>query len=190
MKKLLGSATIATLSLLVLASALPQDDVPPVQSQVLETDAGELVLAHTVTLEAPLAEVWEAYTTTEGWKAWVAPHAEVELAVGGTIRTNYVPDAQLGDEGTNRLEVVSYVPQELLILRSDVSQNWPDVMKKDADHLLNVITFHDLGEGRTRLRVLGTGYTKSAEMRELLGFFEEANARLLLGLVKHVETGR
>ena len=55
----------------------------PVRSEVLETEAGELVLVQEVRLRAPLEQVWAAYTTSEGWRAWVAPKARVDLRVGG-----------------------------------------------------------------------------------------------------------
>lgn len=164
-----------------------QEAADPVTSEVVTTDSGELVLSHTVTIDAPRTAVWEAYTTTEGWKAWVAPNAEVDLRVGGQIRTHYEEGAALGDPGTNRLEIVSFVPNEVLVLRADVSDNWPDVLKADAEKLLNVIVFDDLGEAGTRIRAFGTGYTESPEMGELLSFFERANAMLYRGLAKHLE---
>ena len=75
----------------------------PVETRVETTTAGELVVMQALTVRAPIAEVWRAYTTSAGWQAWVTPLAEVDLRVGGVIRTNYNPNGKLGDADTARL---------------------------------------------------------------------------------------
>jgi uncharacterized protein YndB with AHSA1/START domain len=38
-------------------------------------------------VSAPVSEVWKAWTTSEGLKSWLAPHADIELRIGGLMRT-------------------------------------------------------------------------------------------------------
>ncbi len=157
------------------------------KSRVITTAAGQMVLVQSYTVDAPIGEVWAAYTTSEGWMAWAAPKAEVDLRVGGTIRTAYA--GEIGGEQTNTLRIVNYVPERLLTLRADLSKNWPEIMQKDAENLSNVILFEDDGEGGTRVESYGIGYTDAPEYERLMGFFIDANEKLHGVLVKYLETG-
>lgn len=169
------------------------DDEPNVPQErisieIRRTAAGERILAEEVWLEAPVEEVWNAYATAEGWMAWAAPAARVDLRVGGEILTAY-PGVVLGEEGTNRLEIVNYVPREVLTLKADLRPNWPEVMRQDADRLSNVILFEPVSEDWTRLRAYGMGYGDSPEYEALLGFFRKANRGLYENLIKYLEEG-
>ena len=100
---------IAASSLLLASAAIPvlaDGEDATVQSRVIETAAGELVLTQEVVIEATLGDVWAAYTTSEGWEAWAATHAEVDLRAGGTIRTHYGADVRTLDDGAGGIIVV------------------------------------------------------------------------------------
>lgn len=176
-------------TMLLAACATPSvgEEDGSIVSTVINTDAGERSLLQEVLVEAPVADVWNAYTTSEGWMGWAAPLAEVDLRVGGLIRTHYQPGAAIGDAGTNTLHILSYVPQQLLILQAELEDRWPDVMKEDAEHLMNVIIFEELGKERTRIRSYGVGYRDSPAYDELLGFFAPANEGLFRKLKAMVE---
>jgi uncharacterized protein YndB with AHSA1/START domain len=45
------------------------------------------------TIDAPVAEVWEAWTTSAGITSWMAPAGEVDFRVGGKYRTSYTKAA-------------------------------------------------------------------------------------------------
>src|SRR5688572_14108931 len=48
-------------------------------------------------VNAPVAEVWRLFTTSDGYKTTGVADAEVDLKVGGTIRAHYDPKGKLGD---------------------------------------------------------------------------------------------
>ncbi len=79
------------------------------------------------------------------------------------------------------------MPNTLLTLRADLSENWPEVMQQDADNLSNVILFERLGPEHTRLRSYGIGYRDHAEYDTLMKFFIEANRGLYVKLIEYVE---
>jgi uncharacterized protein YndB with AHSA1/START domain len=168
--------------------AAPSDDTPdPIQSRVEVLPTGERMLVEEVVIEAPVAEVWAAYTTEAGYTAWAAPKAEIDLRVGGTIKTHYGADAEVGDPGTNVLHVVNYVPERVLTLKAEIADNWPEVMKQDGERLSNVILFEALSPERTRIESYGVGYGTSPEYEALLGFFVNANRPLYEALKRHLE---
>lgn len=177
--------TVLLCLLTVLTTAA--ESAGPIRSEVIKTDAGELVVVQTAEFDAPIADVWAAYTTGEGWEAWAAPRAEVDLRAGGTIRTQYVPGAEIGDPGTNTLHIVNYVPQRLLTLRAELADNWPEVMKEDDGKLMNVIVFETPAPDRTRVLSYGVGYRDLPAYDDLMKFFIPANEKLLLKLQEHLE---
>lgn len=168
----------------------PIEDAPNASpaSRVETTPGGELVLVQSMIVSAPIESVWQAYTTSEGWRAWVAPVAEVDFRAGGIIRSHYTPGANLGDPGTIELRVVNYVPLKFLTLQADVAANFPDFVKRDADNLFNVVTFEKLGARATRIVSYGVGYRDTEKYRELLEFFTGANEQTLAKLKAYVES--
>ena len=158
-----------------------------ITSRVETTAAGELILVETVEIRASLAAVWEAFTTPAGYASWAAPVVEIDLRVGGTIRTHYDPSAQIGDADTIVLRVVSYVPERLLTLQADISQNWPAIISEQAAQLYNVILFEPVTDDHTRVVSYGLGYRDSDDMRDMMNFFITANAQLYAKLVATLE---
>ncbi len=156
-------------------------------SQVLKTDANELILIQEVSFVAPIEDVWRAYTTADGWTAWASPKAEIDLRVGGTIRTAY--QGEIGDSNTNTLHIVNYVPERLLTLRAELSGNWPKIMQDDAERLSNVILFDEIEDGVTRIQSFGIGYSDAPEYDQLMSFFMKANEGLYQNLGAYLETG-
>ena len=130
------------------------DSQPPLiegtASEVLKTVANELVLMQEVSFAAPIEDVWKAYTTADGWTAWAAPKAEIDLRVGGIIRTAY--QGEIGGSNTNTLHIVNYVPERVLTLRAELSRNWPQIMQEDAAKLTNVVLFDEIADSRTGFR--------------------------------------
>ena len=163
----------------------PSED--PIQSRIIKTDSKDLVLVQEVLVEASAEKVWNAYTTEEGWKAWASPAVEIDLRTGGTIRSHYGAGARIGDPGTNTIHIVNFVPERLLTLRAEVGDRWPDVMKEDAGHLMNVIVFEPMGAERTRILSYGVGYRDSEAYDELMEFFIPANEGLFLILKDYLE---
>ena len=151
------------------------------------TEDGQLIVTETVTLDAAVESVWKAYTTSKGYSAWAAVAAVVDLRPGGTIRATYSPDGDLEGENVNTLHIVNYVPERLLTLQAEVAPNWPNVMKRDADNLYNVILFKELGPEKTRIISYGLGYTDSPELRGMMQFFEKANQKLYQKLIDSLE---
>ena len=165
-----------------------EPDAQTITSRIETTEAGERILVHEVLIDASVDDVWRAHTTDEDWALWSSPQVEIDLRVGGTIRTHYDESATLGDPGTNTLHIVNYVPRRLLTLKADISENWPEVLKQDGDRLTNVILFEALGEERTRLTSYGIGYRDTPEYDNLMKFFIGANEHLYSKLLLLLES--
>ncbi|QDU83772.1 hypothetical protein Pla163_08730 [Planctomycetes bacterium Pla163] len=156
-------------------------------SRIVRTAAEDLIVEQTVFVDAPVAQVWAAYTTEAGWQAWAAPVVEIDLRAGGTIRTNYAPGAAIGDPGTNTLHILNLVPERVLTLQAELDQNWPEVMQQDAGRLMNLVLFEALAPERTKITSYGLGYRDSPEYDALMSFFVPANEGLYAGLKQYLE---
>ena len=142
---------------------------------------GTHLLSHEVVVDASPADVWAAISTVEGWKSWAVPVAW--SAAPDMIETSYSPTAQPGDPSTIRQQILLRLPERLLVFRTvKAPTGFPDF-----DTYAKVVSAFELepaGEGRTRVRLTGTGYADSEAGRRLIGFFERGNAASLEALKK------
>lgn len=123
----------------------------------------------------PVAKVWAAFTTAEGLKSWMVPHAEFDLRIGGKMRTNYNKDGMLGDAGTIENEVLAFEPERMLTIKvAKAPERFP--FKQAVQKMWTVIYFEPLAPDRTRLRVVGLGFTDDEESQQMRKHFAAGNA--------------
>ena len=161
-------------SVAMILSGMPAaQDTSPVVSEVV--------------IEAPVDEVWKTWATSDGLRSWLAPHAEIDMRVGGRMRTNYSAKGTLGDSQTIENTILSLDPGRMLSIR--VSRA-PDGLPfaNALQHMWTVIYFEPVGPDRTRVRVVGLGFRPDAESQQMRGFFEQGNAATLKLLQRHFTT--
>jgi uncharacterized protein YndB with AHSA1/START domain len=125
-------------------------------------------------IDAPVEAVWAAFATKEGQESWNVAHAEIDLKVGGKMRTHYDPKGVIGDPNTIENTILAFEPNRLLVMQvANPPAKFPfkDAIRK----MWTVIHFEDAGPGRTRLRVVGVGYGDDEESQKLKGFFAKGN---------------
>jgi uncharacterized protein YndB with AHSA1/START domain len=146
---------------------------------------GTQLLSHEIVVDASPSEVWAAVSTVEGWKSWAVPVAWP--AAPDMIETSYSPAAKPGDPSTIRQQILLRLPERLLVFRTvKAPAGFPDF-----DTYAKVVSAFELepaGEGRTRVRLTGTGYADSEAGRRLLAFFERGNQVSLEALKKRFAT--
>lgn len=180
--------TLALLfSIFVFSCVFAQKDNTRVISTIDSTHSPELVLIQKFTVNAPLDRVWSAYTTKGGWESWAVPLAEVDFKVGGTIKTNYNKDGVIGDNTTITTHIINYVPDKLITLQAEITDNFPDFMKKEAEDFYNVIYFNKLENGNTKVESFGIGYKNTPKYLELINYFIPANEQTLMSLINYLE---
>ncbi len=133
---------------------------------------GSHLLVNEAIVDAAPADVWAAISTAEGWKSWAVPVAWTPAP--DLIETSYAPTAKPGDPSTIRQQILLRVPGRLMVFRTvKAPEGFPDF-----DTYAKVVSAFELepaGDGRTRVRLTGTGYEDSEAGRRLLGFFEKGN---------------
>jgi uncharacterized protein YndB with AHSA1/START domain len=134
---------------------------------------GTHLLSHEIVVDAPPAQVWAAISTAEGWKSWAAPVAW--STAPDMIETSYAPAAVPGDPSTIRQQILLRLPERLMVFRTvKAPAGFPDF--DTYAKVVSALELEPAGEGRTRVRLTGTGYADTEAGRRLLGFFERGNA--------------
>lgn len=134
-------------------------------------------------VNAPVEEVWKAFTTKEGIESWMAPAADIDLHIGGAMRTNYNPNGKLGDSSTITNTILSYDPLRMLSIKATgVPEDFP--FKKAIKNMWSVIYFEVLPNNHTLVRVISLGYSEESESQKLREFFKKGNAYTMEKLQK------
>jgi uncharacterized protein YndB with AHSA1/START domain len=129
-------------------------------------------------IHAPVAAVWAAFTTKEGQESWNVAHAEMDLKIGGKMRTHYDAAGRIGDPNTIENTILCFEPRRMLAIQVlSPPEKFP--FKSAIKKVWTVIYFEDAGPSLTRLRIVGSGYSDDEESRKLRSFFEKGNAYTL-----------
>lgn len=163
-------------------------DRPHVTESSVVQPSGERVLREEILIKAPRSEVWKALATSDGLRSWEMPLAEIDLKIGGYLEASYDPKAKVGDPGNIKHQILTYVPERLLVFRN--VQTPPGFPHADLfSKVTSVLILDDVGEGVTRVTEAGVGYGQGADWDQLYGFFRNGNAWVLEKLKAHLEGG-
>jgi uncharacterized protein YndB with AHSA1/START domain len=165
------------------------DTAIDVLSEVIEAETGERYLRQELIVSASLADVWAAFTTEEGLQTWAAPVVEVDLRMGGSFKSNYDPEAEIGDPGTISVTFVNYVPLKLLTLQAELGDPFPEEIRQAQQRLYNILEFEEVDPERTRIVSWGVGYGKGGSWDEFMSFFIEGNEWSFSMLLKRFRDG-
>lgn len=182
------STMIAAAMLLALAGTAQAQkpgswkDFPGVSNTSYVDAAGQKALQLSMDIPATPHEVFDAFATTDGFKSWAVAVAKVDLRTGGDIESSYDPKAKIGDAGNIKNQIVTFIPDHLLVIRN--IQAPKGFAGKDA--FQKTVTIIELTpiEGGTRVRLTNTGYGDSEEAKTVYGHFEWGNAYTLAELKK------
>lgn len=133
----------------------------------------------TQVVHAPVAAVYERFTTSVGWKKFLGRETVVDLRVGGAWEI-YFGDDKVGSNGC---QVLSYIPNEM------VSFNWnaPPKFAERAQRTWCVVHFTKDGEKNTVVRFQHYGFSDSGNWMEVKGYFEKAWPNVLQALAQSFE---
>ena len=139
------------LSCLVVASALSIDAV--------------------VVIEAPVSEVWKAWTTREGIRSFLAPEANIDLRPGGRYEPLFLLDNPPGKQGCSGCIILAIQPEKMLSFTWNSPPHLPEV----RDHYTHVtLRFEPLDGGKTRLIFHQEGWGEGGQWTDSHAYFTRA----------------
>jgi uncharacterized protein YndB with AHSA1/START domain len=178
---------IAVLSLFTASSAANATQRSLVADTSHVAPDGERVLQQHIEIDAPVEEVWQAFTTTAGFRSWAAPVAVVDFRLGGVIEAAYDPQGRIGAPGNIKNQIVAYVPQRMLALRNVQA---PPKLPFDAATFQKIHTvnfFEPITKNRTRITVSQPGFGEGPVYDGVYKFFAAGNRWSLEQLKKTLE---
>ena len=154
-----------------------------------QTAADEPSFVNEGVIAAPIADVWRAWSTSDGYKRLGVALAAVDLRVGGLIRSRYAADGVLGDEQTIENEILAYEPPRMIAFRiHKTPANFP--FKEAWKHTWTVVTLTPLPDGRTHVRGASLGYGNDQESVAMRRFFERGNQLTIDALTASFSRGK
>jgi len=142
-----------------------------------------------VVVIAPVAKVWDAFTTDKGFTGWAVPVAHITLGNDGMMESSYLPAAKIGDPDNIRNQIVAYVPERLLVIHNVHVPKGAPFKPEIIDKIRTVVELEDLGGGRTRIVESGVGYGEGADFDAMYKHFSDGNAEEFADLVKYLVGG-
>jgi uncharacterized protein YndB with AHSA1/START domain len=138
-------------------------------------------------VDAPADKVWDAFTTKEGIESWMVASGDVDLRIGGLMRTTYRRGADLDGETAIHQTILSIDPGRMLSFRTIKSpKDFP--FAEAISKSWTVVYLDPVEIGRTRVTVKMLGYDSDPESQKMRRFFELGNKATLDALVKRFVT--
>ena len=142
-------------------------------------DHGARALRIEITVPAARAEVWKAFSTSEGLSTWLAPGAVVDLKPGGEWMVHFPGGSSAGGN------IVSFVPQKEIVISALAPEQFPTVR---AQRTTAKFELEDRG-ANTLVRLTQTGWKDGAEWDRAYEYLTAGNAQLLATLHKRFVSG-
>jgi uncharacterized protein YndB with AHSA1/START domain len=127
------------------------------------------------TVDAPIDEVWKVWSTSDGYRKLGPAMADVDLRLGGLIRSKYTAEGTLDDEGAIVNRILAYEPMRMIAIQiARPPAGFP--FEEAWRHPWTVITLTPEGASRTHVRVTMLGFGSDEESVRMRTFFERGNA--------------
>ena len=143
------------------------------------------VVQKEVKVNAPVEQVWNAWTTSDGASKFFAPEARIELALGGSYELYFDLKAPKGSRGSEGCKVLSFLPMEMLSFEWNAPPEFPEVRKEQMKkHTWVVVRFYPIEQNQTKVRLAHLGWREGQEWEKVFQYFMRA-WDIVLGRLEH-----
>lgn len=156
-------------------------DFPGVSNTSYVEANGDRAIQLSIDVPAPRQAVFDSFATTDGFKSWAVPVANIDLRIGGVIESNYNAAAKLGERDNIRNEIVAYLPGRMLVLRNVQAPRTfinPELFQKTV----TVVEFASIDDANTRVTITNAGYGAGEHFDRIYRQFEWGDAYSLAEL--------
>lgn len=141
------------------------------------------IMEKEVTVAAPVAEVWNAWTTNEGLR-FISSQSNVNLAIDGPYELflDGEPD-QRGRRGSESSRILAYLPNQMLAFTWTFPPDVPEL--RFADEVTQVVViFDDISGKTTRVKLYVLGWQQGEAWDRGWDYFDRAWTIVLDRLVE------
>jgi uncharacterized protein YndB with AHSA1/START domain len=144
--------------------------------------APDRVLRTELVLEAPVEEVWSAWTTEAGVRTFFAPECRIDLRVDGLYEIYFQPKAEAGMRGAEGTRIIVLEPNRRLAFTWNAPPDQPYVR---GQRTVVTLDFAPLDSGRTHLRFSQSGWGEGPEWDAAYQYFDRAWNQFVLPNLKY-----
>jgi len=132
-------------------------------------------LAHSALVDAPVEDVWETLTTSEGIRFFNGIDSRVELRIGGRYEWLFDAEAPEGQRGAEGCQILAYLPPTMLAF----SWNAPPHLDEVREKRTWVVVQLSRVETRTRVELTHLGFGEGEQWDQCFDYFGAAWDRVL-----------
>ncbi len=128
-------------------------------------------------VEAPLAAVWNAWTTEEGVKTFFAPDANIDLRVGGAYELYFNPKARPGMRGSEGCVILAIEPMKMLSFTWNAPPDMPEI-RKQKTHV--TVRFSQATERSVKVSIYHDGWGEGEQWDRAYEYFKKTWREVVL----------
>ncbi|HKV40569.1 MAG TPA: SRPBCC domain-containing protein [Blastocatellia bacterium] len=144
------------------------------------------VIKKEVVVNAPLQEVWNTWTTSEGVETFFAPKANIQLESGGAYEVLFAPNAPKGRRGCEGCKVLSFEPMRTLSIDWGVPPMFPALQNQRGTITL---TFEPVDSAHVRVVVVHSGLGSGGDWDKVYEHFDQGWSIVLARLQQRFKSG-
>ena len=142
----------------------------------------ECIINGEVIVNAPLDQVWDAWTTNKGAEAFFAPKCSIDAKPGGRYEMLFDLNAELGKQGGEDMIVMAMQPQKMLAFTWNAPPHLPQV-RNQMTHV--IIRLYALSLDQTKVTLRHDGWGEGGEWDSAYEYFERAWKKIVLPRLKY-----
>jgi uncharacterized protein YndB with AHSA1/START domain len=175
---------IAALTFRVSTNVQQRDKTLADAEAMLNLATATQPLVHFANVKAPVKDVWDAYTTTNGIKSWMVAEGTIDLKLGGLMRTSYTAGSDLTGKDVIENKIISFDPERMLTIQTvRFPEGFP--FKTAITKVWTVLYFESMGTKVTKVTCRMLGWDGTDESTQMRKFFMRGNQQELDELQKH-----
>jgi uncharacterized protein YndB with AHSA1/START domain len=144
--------------------------------------ADERILRAELHLDAPVEDVWRAWTTDDGVRTFFAPGSRIEPRVDGAYEILFSPQGEPGRRGAEGARLLVLEPPRRLAFTWDAPPDQPAIR---AQRTIVYVDLEPEGARRTRLRFTHLGWGTGPDWDKAYDYFDRAWNAVVLPRLRH-----
>lgn len=143
---------------------------------------GERVILAEVVANAPLSQVWQAWTTNEGAETFFAPRCRIDPRPRGAYGIYFDLEAEPGEQGAEGMIVLAVQPERMLSFTWNAPPHLP-LVRGQMTHV--TLRLEQVDGSRTRVILRHDGWGDGGEWDQAFDYFQRAWAKVVLPRLKY-----
>ncbi len=174
---------VHTYQMTEMRASLMARNIPP---YIFPDVVSDKAIHKEVEVNASIADVWHAWTTTDGVKTFFSPYANVELGVGGPFEIYFLPDQPYGSRGSENCKILAYLPEKMLSFEWNGPPQFGQLRYIKTQ--VNIL-FEEIEPGKVKLDFTHHGWGTGEDWDKLYEYFDSAWGYVLGNFKKRFDEG-